>query len=47
MEAKHQAEKMLADHQSEFDYTKASTELAQAMAQIQAITKLRKKAQIK
>ncbi len=44
VEAKHHAELMLADQQSEFDYTKASTELAQAMAQIQAISKLRKKA---
>ena len=43
LEAKKRAEEMLANRKSDLDYTKAAVELAQAIAQIQAIQKLRKK----
>ncbi len=43
LEAKHHAEQRLQDQVSEFDYAQAQTELAEAMAQLQAIQKLRKK----
>lgn len=42
--AKEKAEKALAMRGSEFDYSRALTELAEAAAQIQAIRQLRKKA---
>lgn len=41
-EAKQRAEKALADKQSDIDYAKAQAELIEAMAQLQAIQKLRK-----
>ena len=41
--AKEQAEKALAGKISDFEYTKAAAELAQAIAQIRAIQNLRKK----
>ena len=43
LEAKHQAEQKLQDQSSEFDYAQAQTELAEAMAQLQTIQKMRKK----
>lgn len=43
LEAKHQAEQRLQDQSSEFDYAQAQTELAEAMAQLQTIQKMRKK----
>lgn len=43
LEAKKRAEDILANKKSDFDYTKAAVELAQAIAQIQAIQKIRKK----
>lgn len=42
LEAKQRAEKMLSDKQSDIDYAKAQAELIEAMAQLQAIQKLRK-----
>ncbi len=42
--AKENAEKMLTDKVSEVDFTRASTELAEAMAQISAVQRLRKRA---
>lgn len=42
LEAKHRAEKMLTDKQSDVDYAKAQSELAEAMAQLQALERLRK-----
>lgn len=42
LEAKQRAEKMLADKQTDIDYAKAQAELIEAMAQLQAIQKLRK-----
>jgi len=44
LEAKERAEKMLGDKQADVDYAKAQAELAQSMAQLQAIQKLREKA---
>jgi F-type H+-transporting ATPase subunit epsilon len=41
--AKERAEKQLAEKQTEFDYTQATAELAQAIAQLRAIQKLREK----
>lgn len=41
--AKARAEELLANQQSEMDYSVAATELARAVAQIRAIQKLRKK----
>jgi len=42
MEAKHRAEKMLADKKSDIDYARAQAELVEAMAQLQTIQRLRK-----
>lgn len=42
-EAKERAERMLAGKRTEFEYSKAITELAEAVAQLRAIQKLRKK----
>lgn len=41
--AKERAEQTMQDRKSEIDYAKATTELANAMAQLQAIQKLKKK----
>lgn len=43
LEAKEQAERILNDKQADIDYAKATAELAQAVAQLQAISKLKKK----
>lgn len=43
LEAKERAEKVLKDKQADVDYARAQTELAQSMAQLQAIQKLREK----
>ena len=43
LEAKERAEKMLADKSADIDYAKAQSELAQSMAQLAAIKKLRKR----
>lgn len=43
LEAKEKAEKLLSDKKSDFDYSKATAELAQAVAQLRAIQTLRKK----
>jgi F-type H+-transporting ATPase subunit epsilon len=43
LEAKKRAEIALAEKKSDFDYSKAAAELAEAIARIQAIQKLRKK----
>lgn len=43
LQAKHQAEQKLQEQSSEFDYAQAQTELAEAMAQLQTIQKMRKK----
>ena len=40
-EARERAEKMLADKSADLDYAKAQSELAQSMAQLAAIRKLR------
>lgn len=42
LKAKQDAEKALADKQSDIDYAKAQAELIEAMAQLQTIQKLRK-----
>lgn len=42
LEAKRRAEELLSEQAGEFDYARASAELAEAMAQLQAIDKLRK-----
>jgi F-type H+-transporting ATPase subunit epsilon len=44
MEAKSRAEKLLADRTADIDYAKAQAELAQSMAQLAAIRKLRERA---
>ena len=44
LEAKGRAEKMLADKSADIDYAKAQAELAQSMAQLAAIKKLRERA---
>jgi F-type H+-transporting ATPase subunit epsilon len=44
LEAKHRAEKMLADKSADIDYARAQSELAQSMAQLAAIKKLRDRA---
>jgi len=44
LEARDRAEKMLADKTADIDYAKAQSELAQSMAQLAAIKKLRQKA---
>jgi F-type H+-transporting ATPase subunit epsilon len=43
MEAKERAERMLADKHADIDYAKAQAELAQSIAQLHAIQKLRNK----
>jgi F-type H+-transporting ATPase subunit epsilon len=43
LEAKGHAERVLSDKQADIDYAKATAELAQAIAQLQAISKLKKK----
>jgi F-type H+-transporting ATPase subunit epsilon len=43
MEAKERAEKLLADKSADIDYAKAQAELAESMAQLAAIRKLREK----
>jgi F-type H+-transporting ATPase subunit epsilon len=43
LQAKEQAEKLLADNQSDIDYAKAQLELAEAVAQLRAIQKIRDK----
>jgi F-type H+-transporting ATPase subunit epsilon len=43
LEVKERLEKQLANQRSEFEYAKASAELAETIAQLQAIQKLRKK----
>jgi F-type H+-transporting ATPase subunit epsilon len=43
LEARERAEKMLADKSADIDYAKAQAELAQSMAQLAAIRKLREK----
>ena len=43
LEAKKRAEQMLSDKKADFDYAKAQAELAEAVAQLQTIQKLRKK----
>jgi len=42
LEAKKQAEEALADKKADFDYAKAQTELAEAVAQLRTIQKIRK-----
>ena len=44
MEAKSRAEKLLADRTADIDYAMAQVELAQSMAQLAAIRKLRERA---
>ncbi len=44
IEAKERAERELANKTSEFEYAKAQAELAEAVAQLQAIKKLRERA---
>ena len=43
IEAKERAEKLLEDQKDDVDYASASAELAEAMAQLQAIARLKKK----
>ncbi|WP_455218412.1 F0F1 ATP synthase subunit epsilon [Kaarinaea lacus] len=43
MKAKERAEKMLEDQKDDIDYAAASAELAEAMAQLQAVQRLKKK----
>jgi len=43
VEAKERAERMLADKHADIDYAKAQAELAQSIAQLHAIQKLRNK----
>ncbi len=43
LKAKERAEKAMEDKQSDFDYAKAQAELAEAVAQLRTIQKLRKK----
>ena len=42
LEAKRYAEQLMADKRSEYEYARAEAELAQAIAQLRAIEKLRK-----
>jgi len=44
LEAKERAERMLADKAADIDYAKAQAELAQSIAQLQTLRKLREKA---
>lgn len=46
LEAKEKAEQLLHDRKSEVDYAKAAGDLAQAMAQLQSIRKLKKQLKI-
>ena len=46
LEARERAEKMLSDKQADIDYAKAQSELAQSMAQLAAIRKLREKTKL-
>ena len=43
LEAKDRAEKLLADRSADIDYARAQSELAQSMAQLAAIKKLRER----
>lgn len=43
LEAKERAEKLLSDQKDDVDYAAASAELAEAMAQLQAVQRLKKK----
>ncbi|MCW5588271.1 MAG: F0F1 ATP synthase subunit epsilon [Legionellales bacterium] len=43
LEAKNQAERALLDQKSKMDYTRAAAELAEAVAQLRAIRKLKNK----
>jgi F-type H+-transporting ATPase subunit epsilon len=43
LEAKERAEKMLDDQKDDIDYAAASAELAEAMAQLQAVQRLKRK----
>ncbi len=43
LEAKERAEKAMKDRASDFEYAKAKSELAEAMAQLQAIQKIRER----
>jgi F-type H+-transporting ATPase subunit epsilon len=43
LQAKEQAEKLLADNKSDIDYAKAQLELAEAVAQLRAIQNIREK----
>lgn len=43
LESKQRAEQAMLDHKDDFDYAKAQTELAQAIAQLHTIQDLRKK----
>jgi F-type H+-transporting ATPase subunit epsilon len=47
LEAKQRAEMMLANRKSDIDYSKAQGELAEAMAQLQALDRLRKVTRIR
>lgn len=47
LKAKQEAEKALTTRGTDFDYAKAATDLARAVAQIQAIQKLRKTKRVK
>ena len=40
--AKQRAEQVIADHRSEFEFARAKAELAEAVAQLQTIERLRK-----
>ena len=42
MAAKERAEKLLADNRADIDYAKAQAELADAVAQLRTIQKIRK-----
>lgn len=43
LQAKQRAEEAMKDHASEVDYARAQSELAEAMAQLQAIRKIRER----
>jgi len=43
LEAKEHAEKVMAENQSEIDYAKAQAELAEAVAQLRTLDRIRKK----
>ena len=47
MQAKEQSEKRLKDKKSDIDFTRASAELAEAMAQLRIISKMRDRLNIK